>query len=52
MDFKDVFFMYGQDVIYCCLYGRDLLYMIFIRRFIVVNFNVSSYAHAKLSKYV
>jgi len=36
------------------LYERVLLYMIFIRSFHVVNFNVSSTkdnAHAKLSRY-
>jgi hypothetical protein len=38
MESKDVFLLYGRDVIYCYLYERDLLYMIFIRRFIVVNF--------------
>jgi hypothetical protein len=42
MDIKDVFFMYGRVVLYCCLYEHDLLYIIFIQSFIIVNFNVSS----------
>ena len=40
---------------YCQLYERDLLYILFIRRFYVLNFNVSSTkdnAHAKLYRYV
>jgi hypothetical protein len=55
MDLKDIFIINKIRYDVLILYERVLLYIIFIRNFIVVYFNVSSTklnAHARLSRYV
>jgi hypothetical protein len=37
-----IFYVLGRVVMYCRLHEHDLLYILFIRRLIVVNINVSN----------